>query len=209
MSDFREVIPTLTGPGAYFVFLLILAIMIFDIKWFHSNIVIIVGLVALSIPFSVVITQIYHALFRIYGFGKLDFIKTFKKKGREEWKNLPDYLVDAKVDFLALTKSEKENFYLKDSRELISRQSSAFHLSMMFFGISAFFTIAYPIALIILVRIYNFQFNWDFLFFYSTILIIFCELLSVLFWQSSIAPWNAWNKLEEDMFILTGTGQTH
>jgi hypothetical protein len=74
MDEFREVIPTLTGPGAFLITLIVLGLL--AMGWDLSDDgLLIAGLVAFSLPLSVFITQVYHAYHRRGGFKNRPYIE--------------------------------------------------------------------------------------------------------------------------------------
>jgi len=98
-------IPSFTGPGAFFIALIIIALWITSSftrnTYLINNPPLIVGLVALSIPFSVFFVQVFHSLYNIFGYRKLygsDFSEFVKKSS---------FQLDCLVDYLSY-ENEKE-----------------------------------------------------------------------------------------------------
>lgn len=117
MVEFREIIPTVTGPGAFLVFLIFLALILTSEKsrslaldWQFA-----VALVAISIPLSIFVTQIYHAFFTKLGFRMKDYAKGYPKKEMHK--------IDVMVDYLSHQKR-------KDTMEwtIVNKRAIAYHL---------------------------------------------------------------------------------
>lgn len=204
MAGFREPIPTITGPGGYFVFLLILAVMwtskdgievVFN--WNYA-----VALVAISIPLSVFVTQVYHALFRLFGFKSLEWIKPYLKgekaslieQGREA------YGIDVMMDFLVSKKDSDGGGF-----EICQKQATAYHISNMLFWTSAVFVVLY---VSLLVFMYFTMTLPDFSAIGVLLTFVFTVCLAVVFRTARKTAMRAWeminSKLLQDKTVQYG-----
>jgi hypothetical protein len=142
MAEFREQMPILTGPGAYFISLAFIALLstsnytftwVFDLEKTAV-------LIAISFPISVFITQLYHAFFTKFGYEKKDWVKRFSKYTKD------GYLLDSMVDYLSWEKDlgQKEWF-------VIQKRYSAFILFNMLKWTTFGFFVLYLLFCLILV----------------------------------------------------------
>jgi len=200
MDEFREGIPTLTGPGAFLITLIFLgALAISEGRvWVFSNGIVIVGLVTLSLPLSVFITQVYHAYNRKWGFSR-PYITKIRDEGKKDWKEFSSdpYVLDARLDFLTLRCNHEDN--LKACLNLIRKHAASYSLSIMLTWTSGIFAIGYVIFIFWL-------FSQDSLcvrqLVWPIFLIVFSVILAVLFWESSSGPREALEKLEDDILNI-------
>jgi hypothetical protein len=138
MAEFRETMPTISGPGAFLVSLIFIALILTSVEsrdlafnWQFA-----VALVAISFPISVLITQLYHALSTKFGYR----MKNWGEKYAKYKKNM--YKLDTMVDYL----SWKKNKGMKEWG-VIQKRASAYNLFSMLRGVSILFLLAYTIFL--------------------------------------------------------------
>ena len=138
MAEFRENIPTISGPGTFLISLIFLALILtseksrnlaFDLEFA-------VTLVAISFPISIFLTQVYHALFMIFGYRKKDWGDQFI----EYTKSM--YMLDTMVDYLChkVCKGDKEWV-------IIQKRAVAYNLFDMLHWTTILFLLVYTISL--------------------------------------------------------------
>ena len=138
MAEFRETIPTISGPGAFLVVLIFLALILTSSKsrdlafnWQFA-----VALVAISIPTSIFITQIYHSFFTKFGFR----MKNWGEKYTKYKKNM--HKLDGMVDYLSYKSGKGDKEWV-----IIQKRATAYHLFSMLRDISVLFLLSYFIFL--------------------------------------------------------------
>lgn len=141
MAEFREPMPTITGPGTYLIALIFIALIAtskqtsaFALKLENAAV-----LVAISLPLSLLITQVYHACFTKFGYKKKNkyWDNRYSKYKKEMYK------LDTMVDYLSWQncKGEKEWF-------VIQKRASTYHLFSVLLWSSCLFFLAYTIFLL-------------------------------------------------------------
>jgi hypothetical protein len=185
MAEFRETIPTITGPGAFLVSLIFLALILTseDSRKLAFNWEFAVALVAISFPISIFITQVYPALFVKLGY------QMKAKDWCEKYKNCEKdmHKLDVMVDYLAHKKCKGDKEWV-----IIQKRATAYNLFDMLRGISILFIFCYTLILIWYV------FNYHYTVFRLGVgsiygIALFC---TALFWFSCKDIWNVWMLLD-------------
>ena len=140
MPNFKELIPTVSGPGSFLVSLIFISLFLTSgksrsliLNWQFA-----VALVAISLPLSILITQIYHAYFIKYGYTKKIWGPKYKKYKINMSK------LDAMFDYLSWAKSKGDKEWV-----IIQKKASAYNLFNMLFIVSLGFFYIYAIILIV------------------------------------------------------------
>ena len=186
MAEFRETFPTITGPGAFLVSLIFIALILtssesrnlaFD--WQFA-----VALVAISYPISILITQLYHALFTRFGFRKKNFGERYAKYKKNMYK------VDTMVDFLFWKKGNGEKEW-----RIIQKRATAYNLLNMLRCISILFILAYTIFLV-WNRFYEHMYIiwWGVGLTYGIVI-----LCTISFWLACDDIWDVWMILDREI----------
>ena len=138
MVEFREIIPTVTGPGAFLVSLIFLALILTSGKsrslaldWQFA-----VALVAISIPLSIFITQTYHAFFTKFGFQMKDYAKGTPKKEMHK--------IDVMLDYLSHKKRKGTMEWMT-----VNKRAIAYHLFSTLRILSILFLFIYVLLIIL------------------------------------------------------------
>lgn len=178
--EFRENIPTITGPGAFFIALVITALLITSQvtrdflleKWSVT-----IGLVAISIPLSVLFNQIYHSLFLIFGFKKKHFHKKFRIK------NDFNYLIDTMLDYSSFESKESQKEWF-----IIQKRATAFNFNCTILMVTIIFTIIYILYLILGCSIKYIIGKYCII--GNIAIIVLCILLIILFMKTCKKLWS-------------------
>ena len=131
--------PIITGPGAYLIALVFIALIAtskqtctFALKLENAA-----TLVAISIPLSVLLTQVYHACFTKFGYKKKNWCSRYSNDEKN------NYMLDTMVDYLSWQKCKGEKEWF-----VIQKRASAYNLFSMLFYSSLLFLIAYTMFLL-------------------------------------------------------------
>lgn len=136
MADFREAIPTVTGPGIFLIFLVFLALLLTSsetlelaLDWQKAT-----ALFVISIPTSIFITQTYHGVFTKFGFGM-----KAKYWGDEYKKYKKDMCtIDSMVDYLSYKNGLGDKQWL-----ILQKKAIAYHNFSILRAMSVFFLFCY------------------------------------------------------------------
>jgi len=141
MSEFGESFPTISGPGSYLAFLIFFALLLTNenTQLIATNWQFAVALVAISIPASVFITQIYHALFTKFGFNKLRIREIYP-----QYENIV-YELAVLIDYFAHKRECQNKEY-----QIIRKRAAYYHLQNMLKSISILFSLSYVIIIFFL-----------------------------------------------------------
>lgn len=183
MAEFREVMPTVSAAGAVLISLVFIALILTseETRKLAFNWEFAVALVAISLPLSILISQIYHAFFSKFGFKKMNL--NMKYSG----KRVNMHKIDVAIDYLSWKngKGDKEWF-------VIQKRATAFHLFNMLRSVSISFLFSYTLSLV-----------WNQLFgtlsiFWLGAGLVYGVVVSccILFWLSCREIWEVWMLLD-------------
>jgi low affinity Fe/Cu permease len=139
LPEFKEPSPTVSGPGAYLICWIFIALFLTSpetrqlcLNWQFS-----LALVAISLPASVFITQTYSAFLTLFVYRR----KTWEPKFQRYRKHF--HKIDSMSDYLVWKKDLGEKEYRQ-----IEREAWEFNLYMMLGSMSILFLISYTLYLV-------------------------------------------------------------
>jgi hypothetical protein len=139
MSEFREPMPIVSGPGAFLISLIFIALILTssESRDLAFNWQFAVALVAISLPISILITQIFHAFLTKFGYRMKNWGEKYTKYKKKM------YILDSMVDYLSWRESKGEKEW-----RIIQKRASAYWLVSMLLYVSVFFLLGYTIAVL-------------------------------------------------------------
>lgn len=188
MVESREAIPTISGSGAFLVSLIFLALILTSEKsrnlafnWEFA-----VALVAISFPISIFITQLYHALFMIFGYRKKNWGDKFEKYNNTK----SMYILDIMVDYLCHKADKGDKEWV-----IIQKRAVAYNLFDMLRWVTILFLLVYTISLIY--NVYGQIYYWGVILLYG--IAISC---TILFWRACESIWDAYMLLDTHLLQI-------
>ncbi len=151
MAEFREAIPTISGPGTFLIFLIFLALILtsdeslasiltsdennqLNFNWSFAA-----ALAAISLPTSIFITQIYRGCFEKFGVNKSDWGEEYTEYKRDMLK------LYAMVDYLSHKNGKGDKEWV-----IIQKRATAYHLFSMLRYVSFSFLFCYTIIIFLI-----------------------------------------------------------
>lgn len=135
----REAIPTISGPGAVLGSLILLALILTSdnsrklaFNWEFDA-----ALVVISLPISIFITQVYHALFMKFGHRKKNWGEKYEKYKKSM------NILDNMADYLCYKQGKGDKEWV-----IIQKRAATYSLHDMLRGVTILFILIYTICLI-------------------------------------------------------------
>lgn len=186
MAEFREAIPTISGSGTFLIFLIFLALILTsdESRQLAFDWEIAVALVAISIPTSIFITQIYHGYFMKFGIKKKNFGDEYTKYKKDM------HTLDVMVDYLSYKCVGNKEWVI------IQKRGTAYHLFSMLRAVSFLFLFCYIIFIIwneYWGNIIPISWSW----FGVASIIVIAFLSGIIFHYNCKDVWNDWMILDK------------